>query len=1211
MHARFPVKSLLNSELSEEAINALFSSLGFNDWLAAFQRIKKISGYPDLDQDKFSQALPNLLFAFSTSPDADSALINFERFLLKAEPGITSKVLESSPRHLEILIKIFSSSQYLSEILLNEPASVEILLDQAIISQVKDLHQMITELEPSVSESTHNDPLTVVHRFYKRELLRIGAGDLTASLDLATVTHQLTTLAEAIIQTCLGLACESLKLKPDQFVILGMGKLGGEELNYSSDIDLLFLTEGDDPNLTKAGQILIDLLTKRTDEGFLYRVDMRLRPWGRAGSLVSTFEGYYQYLTSHAKNWEKQALIKARPIAGDLVKGADFLLKINEVIYHLSPDIIKQNVYQMKARTEEILRENGRGWGEIKLGQGSIRDVEFVTQYLQLIHGGKNHHLRKRSTLQAIRRLHKYGIIPTLDFRILTDGYIFLRTIEHFLQLMHYQQTHTLPDSVPAIQNLARRLGFDSTEFFLQKYTQNSQAIRAIFENYLSSPVDHLPAQNPVGEILPFVRDHIARMSQDYLQAFNESEINVHALLAEKINKQNPGLITAEKISSTHWKVTIVALDFLGELSIFCGLFFLYGLNIQSGDIFTYQDNKNGRDDEKIVDVFIVESLKADINWDAFEHDVKKFLLLIQEGQLRIARSQLAIRIGTVFENLNPVEKPLLPIELSFDNQESDEFTIIQIKTADTIGFLYEFTNALSLLHIDIDRMIINTQALQVEDHIYVTDDQGRKITDKANLQRLRSTAVLIKHFTHLLPSSPNPAKALLNFRELLVKLFEQEDWEQGLAALEKPQVIDNLARLLGISDFLWDDFIRMQYENLFPVIKDTESLAASKSREQLQAEISGLIQPLHNGPQLPGSDDGWKTVLNEFKDREMFRIDMRHILGLTQEFWDFSRELTDLTEVIINVAFHLTFEDLRLLYGTPRDESGAISQMTVLALGKCGGRELGFASDIELMFIYASEGNTDGADSILNSIFYEKLVGEFLKTITAKHEGIFHIDLRLRPYGNAGSLAVALNAFQKYFRPGGPAWPYERQSLVKLRPIAGDKTLGQKLENMRDKYVYKPAQFDVIAMRAMREQQVRHLTQAGLFNAKYSPGGLIDVEYLVQGLQILNSINFPSIRGTNVRDTLFALNKVGIISEEEFTKLRKAHTFLRWLIDSMRVVRGNSKDVNVPPFDSEEFSFLSRRLRFGKDHQKLIETIARVQADVVELNRKLLPVKH
>lgn len=1210
MHARFPVKALLNSELSEEATGAMFTSLGFSDWQAAFQRIKKISGQINIDQDQFFQALPNLLFAFSISPDADSSLINLERFLINADPSTCQMVLGSSPRHIEILIRIFSSSQYLAEILLSEPSGVTILLDQARYSQVKEYGQMLSELEYALKISADQDPLTVIHRFYKREVLRIGAGDLTALLDLTTVTNQLTILAETIINTCLNLACNQFNLESNQLVILGMGKLGGEELNYSSDIDLLFLSDDDDPNLIQAGQTLIGFLTKRTEEGFLYRVDMRLRPWGRAGSLITTFDGYIHYLINHAKLWEKQALVKARPVAGNISKGNDFLNRVVEIVYHLDSETIKQNVFQMKTRTEEVLRENGRYWGEIKLGEGSIRDVEFVTQYLQLIHGGKNQHLRKRSTLQAIRRLHKYSLIPTNEFRVLTDGYVFLRTVEHFLQLMHYQQTHSLPENTIAIQNLARRLGFDSTDLFLEKYEQNSHAIRKVFDKYLSARKITQPGKKHADELMPYVNDHIARMSQDYLQAFTDQEIQKHAKMADKINKQNPGLVSAERISDTHWKITIIALDFLGELSIFCGLFFLYGLNIRSGDIFSYIDNKNGRADEKIVDVFIVESLKPTINWTAFELDVKKFLLLIQDGQLRIARSQLAIRIGTVFENLDPTEKPLLPIELVFDNDLSEEFTIIQINTADTIGFLYEFTNALSLLHINIDRMIINTQELQVEDLIYVTDEQNRKITDPTNLQMLRSTAVLIKHFTHLLPNSPNPAKALLNFRELLGKLFQQENWEQELAALEKPEVIDNLARLLGISDFLWDDFIRMQYENLFPVIKDTDSLAIAKSRQQLQDEITSQIKPLHDGPQIPDLSEEWKRVLNDFKDREMFRIDMRHILGLTKEFWDFSRELTDLTEVIVNIAYHLTFEDLRLVYGTPRNEQGEIAQMTILALGKCGGKELGFASDIELMLVYEFEGYTDGQEKILNSTFYEKLASNFLGAITAKQEGIFHIDLRLRPYGNAGSMAVLLNAFEKYFRPGGPAWPYERQSLVKLRRIAGDENLGAKIEALRDEYVYDPAQFDVISMRAMREQQVRHLTQAGLFNAKFSPGGLTDIEYMVQGLQIINALKFPSVRKTNIREAMFELYSAGLISEDDFSKMRKAHTFLRWLIDSMRVVRGNSKDVNVPPSDSEEFSFLSRRLRFGKDHQKLIDTIAKVQADVVELNRKLLPVK-
>ena len=279
-----------------------------------------------------------------------------------------------------------------------------------------------------------------------------------------------------------------------------------------------------------------------------------------------------------------------------------------------------------------------------------------------------------------------------------------------------------------------------------------------------------------------------------------------------------------------------------------------------------------------------------------------------------------------------------------------------------------------------------------------------------------------------------------------------------------------------------------------------------------------------------------------------------------------------------------------------------------MLALGKCGGRELGFASDIELMFVYEGEGKTSGPEPIETSIFYEKVVQNFLSAIHARQEGIFQVDLQLRPYGKAGSMAVSMDSFKRYYAPEGPAWAYERQALVKLRPIAGDEELGKKLSDLRDEFTYNGSPFDVTSMRAMRERQVRHLVTAGKFNAKYSPGGLVDIEYLIQGLQITYGFADPSLRLTNIRKAMSALNTRGIISDEDFTRLHKAHTFLRWLIDSMRVVRGNSKDVTVPVYGSDEFAFLARRLRYGNDVQKLRDQLLQVQADVVEMNRRLLP---
>jgi glutamate-ammonia-ligase adenylyltransferase len=267
----------------------------------------------------------------------------------------------------------------------------------------------------------------------------------------------------------------------------------------------------------------------------------------------------------------------------------------------------------------------------------------------------------------------------------------------------------------------------------------------------------------------------------------------------------------------------------------------------------------------------------------------------------------------------------------------------------------------------------------------------------------------------------------------------------------------------------------------------------------------------------------------------------------------------------------------------------------------------MGFASDVELMFIYTGNGVTTGPRVISTAEFYEKLVESYVAACHARREGIFQVDLQLRPYGKAGSLAVAMDAFRKYFGPGGPAWAYERQALTRLRCVAGDHDLGKQVEALRDAFVYTGEPFDTTSMRAMREKQVRHLVTAGKFNLKYSQGGLVDVEYLVQGLQITNGAANPSLRVTNIREAMAAMHEAGILTNEDYTRLRKAHTFLRWFIDSLRVVRGNAKDVNAPAEGTEEFAFLSRRMHYTSDPSLLGRELSRYTEDVREINARLL----
>jgi glutamate-ammonia-ligase adenylyltransferase len=1192
----------------------------------------------------FDGLRPHLLAALADCADPDHALVNFERFAEAFSPPALFPALEKHPRTLEILLTLFAGSQFLTEILLRNPEYTNLLYRRNRLSVHKSAAQVAAEALNTLGQNMpYSEQLDALRRYQRSELLRIGVSDLLDLFDLAATYAQLSALADGLARACLAVSAlhlgleEALRLKGGEtpgFVVLALGKLGAGELNYSSDVDLIFIADEDAARRVPLGKHLIEALSTVTSEGFLYRVDMRLRPWGNDGPLVSTLEGYLAYLQKNARLWEKQALLKVRPIAGDMRLGEEFCRRTQEAIFGVNVETLRASVHAMKQRTEQVLRQQGRGWGEVKLGEGSIRDVEFVVQFYQMAYGGEMTQLRTPATLDALPRLTDAHLLTDDEARTLTDGYIFLRTVEHFLQMMHYRQTYTLPSDPDAIALLARRLGFmgpKAGENFIARYQQHGAAIRIIYLHHIGSVKMNDTPQD--------IQQHLARLDSSYLLTFSERDIERHALLADQLDDTCLVLVDADALEDERWRVTIVGYDYPGELSLICGLMFVHGLNILDGEVFTYEpvedeppqtaapatsgviNYRRGRPvsrlrpaaparenvRRKIVDVFTVSPVRPGaldpLIWDRYGLDLLALLRMTAAGQRREARGDLAKRVAAAYQAMSEELTPLYPIDIEIDNETSERYTVLRINSPDTVGFLYEFTNALAIYRTYIARVVVQSEGSRVNDILFVTDDQGRKITAPEKQRQLRAATVLIKHFTHLLPHSPNPEAALLHFRDFLGQLFQRPNWPDELASLERTDVLGGLARVLGVSNFLWDDFLRMQYANLFPVVTDMDALALDKDRPLLAAELSAAL--------AAGGDD-WRTALNAFKDREMFRMDMRHILELTPDFWAFAAELTDLVELVVAAAFERIYAEMVAQYGEPILQDGQPCPMTVLALGKCGGRELGFASDIELMFVYGGKGSTVGGPrQVSTGEFFNALVTAFVTSIWARQEGIFQVDLQLRPYGKAGSLSVALDAFQRYYAPGGPAWAYERQSLVKMRPIAGDAGLGAQVCALRDEYVYSRASageaFDVTAMRAMRERQVRHLVTGGTFNAKYSPGGLVDVEYLVQGLQIIHGADNAALRATNIRQAMAALNEAGILSEEDYTRLRKAHTFLRWLIDSLRVVRGNAKDVTVPAYGSEEYAFLARRLLYGSDVDHLRDDLQRYVADVREINQHLL----
>ncbi len=1230
------LKNLLTDEPELSRVRALLEPVGFSDVTAAFERLKRIGGAGE-SIGLLAACLPNLLLALSDTAQPDHALINFERFTQSvADRAVLFRDLRDNPRAIEILVRIFVGSQFLTEILLCSPGHLDRLTQHKRLAELKSVQQLHLEAEGAMlGIDDPEEQLNALRRFQRWELLRIGTCDFFGLLDLRRVTVQLSLLADALVQACLDHACAQSVETAEGFAVVAMGKLGGEELNYSSDIDLLFLAEKNSPAHWRVGQRLIKALTSMSEAGFMYRVDMRLRPWGRAGELVSSVESHLEYLANNAQLWEKQAQLKARVIAGDMSLGTSFLKRAEQYLFNTSPDAVRDSVREMKQKIEAGLAKTGRTWGEVKLGQGSIRDVEFVVQYLQLIHGGKQPAVRSFNTIDALVRLADCGFLHADEYRLLTDGYVFLRTIEHALQLVHNKQTHELPEDEAELMYLARRLDFGTAQQFLAHYKQHGQAVRRVYDRYLGQR-DKV-RQNEEQTDNPQLKKHLARLEQAYSATFSGPDIEQHALLAERISDAEPVLVEAIPVGDD-WRVTIVGYDCRGELSLICGLLLVHGFDIIEGEVFTYEplattDQGASRPARaawrrqsprrplrrseaaaptapqedvrrKIIDVFTVRPTRAGVGVEAFRQYADELGGLLRQlltGDPDAAHGALVKRVAQKLRSTAPeTSNTLFPVHIEIDNAASEQFTVLRIQTEDSSGFLYELTNALAFSGVYISRVQVQSDGSEVYDTLLVTDGKGQKIVDPQKQRELQAATVLIKHFTHVLPRSPNPEAALLHFREFVSQLFTRPDWTAELASLETSPVLDALAQLLGVSDFLWNDFLRMQHANLFPVVKNVDALSTSKSRLVLEAELSSVLESA-------STPEGRREALNAFKDREMFRVDMRHILGHIHEFSRFSEELTEVAEAVVSAATLMCHSELTAQFGTPQLKDEADAPYCVCALGKCGGRELGFASDIELMFLYAGEGKTNGRLVISTTEFYVKLVEGVTHAIRAHREGIFEIDLRLRPYGRAGSLAVSLDAFQGYFGPHGAAWPYERQALVKLRPISGDPQFGRQIVALRDALIYTGEPFDVAAMRGMRERQIRQLVNPGTFNAKLSPGGLVDVEYLVQGLQISHGKRVPQLCSTNTLQAIDRLSEAGVLAPGDAVKLRDAYNSLRQLIGALRIVRGNAKDLTVSGEGTEEYAFLARRLGYDENPGRLHSDLDRHIAHVLELSQKLL----
>ncbi len=299
------------------------------------------------------------------------------------------------------------------------------------------------------------------------------------------------------------------------------------------------------------------------------------------------------------------------------------------------------------------------------------------------------------------------------------------------------------------------------------------------------------------------------------------------------------------------------------------------------------------------------------------------------------------------------------------------------------------------------------------------------------------------------------------------------------------------------------------------------------------------------------------------------------------------------MAEVLVTAAF--TIADAEAEPKAPRGVDGRPAPAVLCALGKFGGWELGFASDLELILVY-DDRDLDAPPGTPVGEHFDRMIRGLREVIGGRKGTTFELDFRLRPYGRGGPPATALTTFLNYYQPAGAAWGYERQALIRLRAVAGDRDFGQEIESLRDRFVFGPEPFDLEGMRQMRQLQVKQLVRPGAINAKYSPGALVDIEYFVQALQITYGGEDPALRSPNTLQALAALEHAGKLDRAAAASLRDGHRFCRGLIDALRVVHGNAHDLTVPSADSEDLQLLARRLRERDPARFQTDLVGRLQ---------------
>ena len=520
----------------------------------------------------------NLEFLLRDLPDQNGARLLLER--LSNEQPRAFRSLNSQPALLADVLALAAWSPLLATTLEQNPEYFSWLARERTDTRVRSRDELKESLARFALTNSSLNPQNLLARFRRRELLRTYLHDIRRSHTLVETMEELSNLADAILDYALSLARQDLdnryglpthtdergRIATAEFCVIALGKLGSMELNYASDIDLVFLYSDDGTTsgigqrgevsnreyFVKLSETIARIVGQSGGEGAAYRVDLRLRPHGRDGTLACSLNEATRYYRSSAQDWERQTLIRSRAAAGSPELFARFREMVTPSVFR--PDVsVSGALESVRLAKQKIDRQTEKKSGfNVKLGRGGIREIEFIAQALQLAHGGKDDWLRVPHTLVSLGRLADRDFITQQERSELSDAYGFLRTLEHRLQMEHGLQTHTVPDSEEARGLIARRIGFTNPLEFNSALATHTTTVRRIYDRLFSD----------VEQTTPAVQAETERDDKELVLAMSAARVfaahgfdpgNVKSLLSFASESLNPhrALVQAARVAAS------------------------------------------------------------------------------------------------------------------------------------------------------------------------------------------------------------------------------------------------------------------------------------------------------------------------------------------------------------------------------------------------------------------------------------------------------------------------------------------------------------------------------------------------------------------------------------------------------------------------------------------------------------------------------------